>query len=281
MAGDLGSALAAPASARPRQPDRGRAGPLHRGRQATFPRGLTPRRAAHRRRLRQWRRLQGRADRAVGAGRRGGAGRRRARRLQHQPGRRLHRARSSLRRGRCERGADLGIALDGDADRLVLVDEKGGSIDGDQIMALIAQSWQREGRLRGGGIVATVMSNLGLERYLRGAGLGLHAHPGRRPLRGRADARGRLQPRRRAVRPHHPDRFRHHRRRADRGAAGARGAGRGAAARPARSCRCFEPLPQLPGERALHRRLAARSTPRCSARSPRHEAKLGGNAAGC
>jgi phosphoglucosamine mutase len=72
-----------------------------------------------------------------------------------------------------ERRADIGIALDGDADRLVLVDEAGKIIDGDQILALIAASWHAEGRLRGGSIVATVMSNMGLERYLKGLGLGL------------------------------------------------------------------------------------------------------------
>ena len=65
-----------------------------------------------------------------------------------------------------EHGADLGIALDGDADRLILVDEKGEVVDGDQILALIARSWQRAGRLKGGGVVATVMSNLGLQRML-------------------------------------------------------------------------------------------------------------------
>jgi phosphoglucosamine mutase len=73
-----------------------------------------------------------------------------------------------------ERRADLGIALDGDADRLVLADELGRIVDGDQILAVIASSWQREGRLKGGGVVATVMSNLGLERYLGGMGLALH-----------------------------------------------------------------------------------------------------------
>ncbi len=70
-------------------------------------------------------------------------------------------------------GADIGIALDGDADRLIVVDEKGTVVDGDQIMALIGSSWARQGRLRGGGVVATVMSNLGLERYLKGQGLEL------------------------------------------------------------------------------------------------------------
>jgi phosphoglucosamine mutase len=68
-------------------------------------------------------------------------------------------------------GAHIGIALDGDADRLIIVDEKGAIVDGDQIMALIGQSWAKAGTLRGGGVVATVMSNLGLERYLNGQGL--------------------------------------------------------------------------------------------------------------
>jgi phosphoglucosamine mutase len=73
-----------------------------------------------------------------------------------------------------ERRADLGIALDGDADRLVLSDEEGNIVDGDQILATIAASWHRQGRLRGDGVVATVMSNLGLERHLAGMGLALH-----------------------------------------------------------------------------------------------------------
>jgi phosphoglucosamine mutase len=63
--------------------------------------------------------------------------------------------------------ADIGIALDGDADRVVLVDEKGQTIDGDQLMALIAQAWKQSGALSKPGIVATVMSNLGLERFLK------------------------------------------------------------------------------------------------------------------
>ncbi len=70
-------------------------------------------------------------------------------------------------------GADIGIALDGDADRLIVVDEQGRIVDGDQIMALIGSSWAKAGKLRGGGVVATVMSNLGLERYLKGEGLTL------------------------------------------------------------------------------------------------------------
>ncbi|MEO0463119.1 MAG: phosphoglucosamine mutase [Pseudomonadota bacterium] len=72
-----------------------------------------------------------------------------------------------------EEGADIGIALDGDADRLIVVDEKGRKVDGDQIMALIATRMQEKGALTGGGVVATVMSNLGLERYLASIGLTL------------------------------------------------------------------------------------------------------------
>ncbi|MFM8748447.1 MAG: phosphoglucosamine mutase [Aestuariivirga sp.] len=72
-----------------------------------------------------------------------------------------------------EQGADIGIALDGDADRVIIADEKGQVIDGDQLMALIATSWARRGELKGGGLVATVMSNLGLERYLAENGLAL------------------------------------------------------------------------------------------------------------
>ncbi len=70
-------------------------------------------------------------------------------------------------------GAHIGIALDGDADRLIVADEHGEVIDGDQLMATIAGGWARQGRLVGGGVVATVMSNLGLERHLAGQGLEL------------------------------------------------------------------------------------------------------------
>ena len=70
-------------------------------------------------------------------------------------------------------GADVGIALDGDADRVMILDETGHVADGDQIMAMIAARWASEGRLRGGALVATVMSNLGLERFLAACGVGL------------------------------------------------------------------------------------------------------------
>lgn len=69
--------------------------------------------------------------------------------------------------------ADIGIALDGDADRVIIVDERGEIVDGDQLMAVIADSWAADNTLRGGGIVATVMSNLGLERFLGDKGLTL------------------------------------------------------------------------------------------------------------
>ena len=78
-----------------------------------------------------------------------------------------------LRRTVVDSGADIGIALDGDADRLIVIDEKGQMVDGDQLMALIGSSWHRRGILTGGGVVATVMSNLGLERFLQGEGLAL------------------------------------------------------------------------------------------------------------
>jgi phosphoglucosamine mutase len=72
-----------------------------------------------------------------------------------------------------ETRADIGIALDGDADRVIVVDEKGHIVDGDQLMAVVASSFKDDGRLTKPGIVATIMSNLGLERYLDGIGLGL------------------------------------------------------------------------------------------------------------
>ena len=72
-----------------------------------------------------------------------------------------------------EMRADFGIALDGDADRVVMADEQGRIIDGDQILALIAKSWSRDEKLKGGGVVGTVMSNAGLDRYLGTLGLKL------------------------------------------------------------------------------------------------------------
>ena len=73
--------------------------------------------------------------------------------------------------------ADVGIALDGDADRLIVANEKGQIVDGDQLMAVIAESWNARGQLAAGGVVATIMSNLGFERYLEGIGLKLARTP--------------------------------------------------------------------------------------------------------
>jgi phosphoglucosamine mutase len=75
------------------------------------------------------------------------------------------------------RRADIGIALDGDADRVVLTDEKGNFVDGDQLLAVIAASWAEDRRLAKPAIVVSVMSNLGLERYLKGIGVGLIRAP--------------------------------------------------------------------------------------------------------
>jgi phosphoglucosamine mutase len=72
-----------------------------------------------------------------------------------------------------EMRADIGIALDGDADRVIIIDEKGNAVDGDQLLAVIAESWKEDGRLSRPGVVATVMSNLGFERHLKGLGLEL------------------------------------------------------------------------------------------------------------
>jgi phosphoglucosamine mutase len=76
-----------------------------------------------------------------------------------------------------EMRADIGIALDGDADRVMIIDELGHVVDGDQLLAVIAESWKEDGRLQGGGVVSTVMANLGLERHLAGIGLGLVRTP--------------------------------------------------------------------------------------------------------
>jgi phosphoglucosamine mutase len=82
-----------------------------------------------------------------------------------------------MRREVLARRADIGIALDGDADRLIIADERGVILDGDQLMALIATGLARGGRLTGGALIATVMSNLGLERFLAGHDIALHRTP--------------------------------------------------------------------------------------------------------
>jgi len=76
-----------------------------------------------------------------------------------------------------EMRADIGIALDGDADRVLIADERGHIVDGDQLLAVIAESFREDGRLAKPGVVGTVMSNLGLERYLKGVGLSLERTP--------------------------------------------------------------------------------------------------------
>ncbi len=80
---------------------------------------------------------------------------------------------SSLKRKVHEVRADVGIALDGDGDRVLIVDEKAQTVDGDQLIAVIAENWHKMGRLRCNGVVTTIMSNLGLERFLKGKGLEL------------------------------------------------------------------------------------------------------------
>ena len=82
-----------------------------------------------------------------------------------------------MREAVVQHGTHLGLALDGDADRVIIADEAGRLIDGDQLLALVARSWTQAGRLAGGGIVGTVMSNLGLQRYLEGLGLALLRTP--------------------------------------------------------------------------------------------------------
>jgi phosphoglucosamine mutase len=83
-------------------------------------------------------------------------------------------ATDTMRQKVIETGADLGIALDGDADRVIIADDNGEIVDGDQLMAVIADHWKTSDRLVGNGVVATVMSNLGLERHLQKQGLELH-----------------------------------------------------------------------------------------------------------
>jgi phosphoglucosamine mutase len=86
-------------------------------------------------------------------------------------------ATASMQREVVAQEADLGIALDGDADRLIIADEHGQILDGDQVMALIAQKWQRTGQLSSSGVVATVMSNLGFERFLLAEGIPMQRAP--------------------------------------------------------------------------------------------------------
>lgn len=86
-------------------------------------------------------------------------------------------ATEALQKAVLEESADVGIALDGDADRLIMVDEKGQRVDGDQLMALLAVTMKESGTLKGGGLVTTVMSNLGLEQFLKSKSLGMVRTP--------------------------------------------------------------------------------------------------------
>ena len=179
-----------------------------------------------RRRLRERRRLPGRAAGVRGAGRRGHRAGGRARRPQHQ--RRLRGAPPGARwPPRCGApGAPLGIALDGDADRVILADEHGQRRRRRSDHGHPGHAHAGQGQLPGETVVATVMSNLGLERALASRGRQAAAHGGRRSLRRRGDARARLHLRRRAVGAHHLPRPRDHRRRHAGGAARAGGDGR-------------------------------------------------------
>jgi phosphoglucosamine mutase len=130
---------------------------------------------------------------------------------------------TALRQKVKEMRADVGIALDGDADRLLIVDERGDIVDGDQLLAVIAESWQADGRLAKSGIVASIMSNLRLEHYLGNLGLALVRMPVGCVLE-------HMRGQRRALGPHHSFRSHDHRRWPISGAAGARRRGKAAAA---------------------------------------------------
>ena len=169
------------------------------------------------------------ADRLRAARRRGDRHRLRARRDQHQ--RRLRVDLTATLAGVVvEHQADLGLALDGDADRLLAVDANGGLADGDELLALFAIDLAERGPLAGNTVVVTVMTNLGFRLAMEERGIRVVGDPGRRPLRAGRARRGRPHPRRRAVGPHRLPAAGHHRRRdADRA-----GPGRpGGAVRPA------------------------------------------------
>ena len=136
----------------------------------------------------------------------------RARRAQHQRRVRLDVSGAVAGAVRAA-GADLGLALDGDADRVLAVDENGELVDGDQIMVMTALDWHERGMLRNDAIVVTVMSNLGLRRALDRRRGRDRRDAGRRPQRHGRDGRARPRDRRRAVGPHRVRRSRDHRRR--------------------------------------------------------------------
>ena len=116
-------------------------------------------------------------------------------------------------------GADVGLAFDGDADRVIAVDERGAVVDGDQLIALFALDLRSRGRLAGDTVAVTVMTNLGFRLAMQADGCGGARDQRRRPLRARSPRSRRLVPRRRAVGPHHlPGRGHHGRRDPDRAA---------------------------------------------------------------
>jgi phosphoglucosamine mutase len=155
-----------------------------------------------------------------------------------------------------EMRADIGIALDGDGDHVLIADERGHIVDGDQLLAVVAESWKADGRLVKPGIVATVMSNLGLERYLVNLDLSLARTPSAivmclstcAPM---ASMLGRV------VRPHLPVRLHHDRRRPAHCVAGA-GGGEKARAAGVQGVPSFRSVAASAQERALRERQAAR-----------------------
>ena len=151
-----------------------------------------------------------------------------------------------------EGGHDAGFAFDGDGDRVLAVDRAGAVVDGDELIALAALHLRAQGRLPGGGVAVTVMTNYGFHTAMRDAGGGGRDHRGRRPLRARGAARARLGAGRGAVGPHHRHGLRPVGRRHRRGAADARGARR-AATWP--TAHAMEKLPQ----RLVNVRLADRA----------------------
>ena len=278
--GELATAPRARGRDRPRAAHRRRDRPLRRVPEEDLPAGPDARGPAHRARLRERRRLQGRPDGALAS-----SAPRCSRSASSRTGATstTDAARSIPRRvrRRCGAARRRRHRLDGDADRCVLVDEKGEIVDGDAMLALCARDLVERGGLRGGAVVATVMSNLGLERAARAARAAAGAHGGRRPLRRRGDARGRLQPRRRAVGPRRLPRPQHDRRRPAHRAAGARdhapqrsGRSRSWSRASSASRRCCVNVARR-GEataRELCRRCRRRSQGREGARRPRPRA---------
>ncbi len=162
-----------------------------------------------------------------------------------------------MRREVLARRADIGIALDGDADRLIVADERGDILDGDQLMALIATGLARSERLSGGALVATVMSNLGLERFLADQNIGLHRTAvGDRYVVEKMRALG-CNLGGRAVRSYHSRRLCDDRRRLDRGTPGA-GVDRRNRPTRERGLPAVHPGAAVDAQRTLRRRATAR-----------------------